>query len=101
VTTNCTNGAYAVITLSQGSYPATGSSDTAPSRRLKNGGSDNYLSYTLYKDYQKTLIWPSSDSNGIFSDGTEQSTTVHGEITPGQNVPAGTYTDTVVATVTY
>jgi spore coat protein U-like protein len=105
VTTNCTLNAYAVITLSQGSYPATGSSNEVPLRRLKNTDTTNYLNYTLYQNYEKTLIWPSSDSNGnalgIVGYGTEQSTTVYGEITPGQNVPAGSYSDTVTATVTY
>ena len=33
--------------------------------------------------------------------GTETSLTVYGRIPAGQNVPAGSYSDTVVATVTF
>jgi spore coat protein U-like protein len=105
VKTNCTVNANAVITLSQGNNSATGSSDELPLRRLKNGGSDNYLNYNLYKDNGKTMIWPNSDSNGnalgIYGYGTEQSTSVYGEIPAGQTAPAGDYSDTVTATVTY
>ena len=105
VTTNCTVDAIAFITLSQGSYPATGSSNEVPSRRLKNGGSDNYLNYNLYKDNGKTMIWANSASNGnalaIFGYGTDESISVYGVIPAGQSVPSGSYTDTVTATVTY
>jgi len=105
VTTNCTVNAIALITLDQGFNPATGSSNEVPLRRLKNGGSNNYLSYNLYKDDAKTMTWGNSTSNssaaGIFGNGAEKSTTVYGKIPAGQNVPSGSYTDTVTATVTY
>ena len=103
VKTNCTSGASPVITLSQGFNPATGSSDTAPSRRLKNAGSDNYLSYTLYQDYEKTAIWGNSTSTGVTvtGNGSDKSTSVYGETPGGQSVPPGSYTDVVTATVTY
>ena len=101
VKTNCTLAASAVITLDQGSYHPTNSSDTAPLRRLKSG--NNYLSYTLYQDYEKTAIWGNSDSTGVnvLGTGIEQSASVYGEILAGQTAPAGYYTDTVIATVTY
>ena len=103
VKTNCTLAASPVITLDQGSYRATNSSDTAPLRRLKNSGSDNYLSYTLYQDYEKTAIWGNSTSTGVtvLGTGSEQSTSVYGETPAGQSVPAGYYTDTVTATIAF
>ncbi|MCW9680499.1 spore coat U domain-containing protein [Dolichospermum planctonicum UHCC 0167] len=101
VKTNCTLAASAVITLDQGSYRATNSSDTAPLRRLKSG--NNYLSYTLYQNSGKTTIWGNSTDTGVnvLGTGTEQSASVYGEIPTGQSVPAGLYLDSVTATVTY
>lgn len=103
VKTNCTLAANAVITLDQGYYRATNSSDTAPLRRLKNVGSDNYLSYTLYQNSGKTTIWGNSTNTGVnvTGTGTEQSASVYGVIPTGQSVPAGVYVDTVIAIVTY
>ena len=103
VKTNCTVNASAVITLSQGYYAATGTSDTAPLRRLGNADNTNHLSYTLYKDYEKTAIWGNSTSTGVTvtGNGTDKSTSVYGETPAGQTVPAGSYTDTVTATVTF
>jgi spore coat protein U-like protein len=102
VTTNCTVNANAVITLNQGVFSASGSSDTAPSRRLYNGNA-GYLSYTLYQNSGKTTIWGNSTGTGVTVTGTgsNQSTSVYGIIPAGQSVPEGSYDDYVVATVTY
>jgi|LakMenE01Jun11ns_1017448.scaffolds.fasta_scaffold9950643_1 spore coat protein U-like protein len=103
VSTNCTMNAVAVITLGQGFYSATGSSLEEPLRRLQNGASANYLNYNLYQNSGKTTIWGNSTSTGVTvtGTGTEESTSVYGEIPAGQSVPAGSYTDNVIATVTY
>jgi spore coat protein U-like protein len=103
VSTNCTMNAVAVITLGQGFYSATGSSNEVPLRRLQNGASANYLNYNLYQNSGKTTIWGNSTSTGVTvtGTGTEESTSVYGEIPAGQSVPAGSYTDNVIATVTY
>jgi spore coat protein U-like protein len=95
--------AVAVITLGQGFYSATGSSLEEPLRRLQNGASANYLNYNLYQNSGKTTIWGNSTSTGVTvtGTGTEESTSVYGEIPAGQSVPAGSYTDNVIATVTY
>ncbi|MBO1056630.1 MAG: spore coat protein U domain-containing protein [Dolichospermum sp. JUN01] len=103
VTTNCTAYVNAVITLGQGFYSATGSSNEVPLRRLQNGASASYLNYNLYKNSGKTTIWGNSTSTGVtvIGTGTEESTSVYGEIPAGQSVAAGSYTDDVTATVTY
>jgi spore coat protein U-like protein len=103
VTTNCTAYVNAVITLGQGYYAASGSSDTAPSRRLQNAMTTNYLNYNLYQNTGKTAIWGNSTNTGVTvtSNGTEQSTSVYGEIPAGQTAPSGDYNDMVTATVTY
>jgi spore coat protein U-like protein len=103
VSTNCTVNTTAVIKLDQGNNFATNSSNTAPLRRLKNTDTTNYLNYTLYQNSAKTTIWGDSTNTGVTlsGDGSDGPTTVYGRIPGGQSVPAGSYSDTVTATVTF
>ena len=102
VIVTCTNGASSTLTLGQGSHANTGSSDTAPLRRMQDSGS-NVLSYALYKDASHTTVWGNTAMTGVAHTGTGTATsvTVYGQVAAGQNVPAGSYTDVVVATVTF
>ncbi|MBK1986620.1 spore coat protein U domain-containing protein [Sphaerospermopsis aphanizomenoides BCCUSP55] len=102
VTITCTNGASAVIMLGQGSNADTGSTDAAPLRRLKDAGT-NYLSYSLYKDAGHATVWGNTAGSGLSQtgNGTAQTNTIYGRVTSGQNVSAGSYTDTVTATVSF
>lgn len=101
VTTTCTSGASATITLSQGNHAGSGGSDAAPSRRLADGA--NTLNYYLYKNSGRTTVWGNTTVTGLAptADGTAQDSMVYATIPAGQNVPAGNYSDTVTATVTY
>lgn len=101
VTTTCTSGASATITLGQGSNPGGGSTNASPSRRLADGA--NRLSYFLYQDNAGTTVWGNTAGTGVAptANGTAQDSNVYGAIPAGQNVPAGSYSDTVTATVTY
>lgn len=104
LTLNCTSGAAATITLGQGANADTGSSDLAPLRRLTNGaGTPSYLSYALYSDTGRATVWGADATNDVDYAGTGANTsvTVYGRIAGAQNVPAGSYTDTVVATVNF
>lgn len=99
----CTKGATAQITLGQGSQAGTGSSDIAPLRRMKDSGT-NYLSYSLFQDSARTTVWGNTSVTGAsyLSAGSAATTiTVYGTIGATQDVPAGSYTDSVVATVTF
>jgi spore coat protein U-like protein len=102
VTVTCTSGASGTITLGQGSNPGTGSTDGAPVRQLKDAGTD-VLSYSLYQDAGRATAWGNTAGTGVASTGTGAATnlTVYGSVAAGQNVPAGSYSDTVVATVTF
>ena len=102
VTTTCTNGASATIMLGEGLNPGGGSTPTDPKRRLKDGGS-NYLSYYLYKDNGHSDLWGDTTGTGLGINGTgsPEIETVYGRIPFGQNPVAGTYSDTVVATVQF
>jgi spore coat protein U-like protein len=102
ISTTCTNGATATITLGQGSNADTGSTDTAPLRRMLAGTSD-YLNYQLYSDSGDTTVWGNTSATGVTVTGTGAavSTTVYGSVPGGQNVATGNYADTVAATVTF
>jgi spore coat protein U-like protein len=101
VTVTCTKDASTTITLGQGNNAATGSTDAAPLRRLKVGS--NYLSYHLYSDSGRSTVWGNTSGTGKAHTGTGTATTitVYGQIPLGQNVPTGSYTDTVVATINF
>src|SRR5690242_10156726 len=102
VNVTCTSGASTTITLGQGSNANTGSTDAAPARRLSDGGT-NFLTYSLFQDAGRTTVWGNTGGTGVANTGTGTQTavTVYGSVAAGQNVPAGNYSDTVVATVTF
>lgn len=102
ISVTCTSGAPVAITLGQGANADTGSTDAAPARRMGDGGT-NYLSYTLYSDSGRSTIWGNDATVDIETTGTgtAEAHTVYGRVAGGQNVPAGSYSDTVVATVTF
>jgi spore coat protein U-like protein len=102
VNVTCTSGASTTITLGQGANADVGSTDAAPARRMNDGGT-NYLSYALYQDSGHTTVWGNTVGTGVAKTGTgvQVGVTVYGAVTAGQNVPAGSYSDTVVATVTF
>jgi spore coat protein U-like protein len=100
VSTTCTNGASVTVTLGQGSNADTGSTDAAPVRRMLSGASD-YLGYQLYTDSGHATVWDNSTGAPVSGTGGAVNTTVYGLVAAGQNVPAGSYSDTVVATVTF
>jgi spore coat protein U-like protein len=99
INTTCTNGATATLTLDQGANADDGSTDEAPLRRMKDG--TDFLDYQLYTDSEHTTVWDNTTGQSVTGTGASSPTTVYGVITKGQNVPAGSYTDTVVATITF
>lgn len=102
VTVSCTSGASTQVTLGQGLNAAGGSSDTVPLRRLTDAAS-HFLSYSLFSDTNRTTVWGNTAGTGVGHTGTGTATnlTVYGRVTAGQNVPSGSYADTVVATITF
>jgi spore coat protein U domain-containing protein, fimbrial subunit CupE1/2/3/6 len=101
VIVSCTPGAVTTITLGQGLNAASGSTDAAPLRRMASGA--NRLSYTLFQNMGRTTVWGNTPATGLSYTGTGSSSNVavYGRVAPGQIVPAGTYNDTVVATITF
>ena len=102
LTLNCTNGAVTKVTLGQGANANAGSTEATPLRRSISGA--NFLSYWLFSDTGRTTAWGNTVATGASYTGTgasDSSVIVYGQVAAGQNVPGGTYQDTVVATVTF
>lgn len=98
ITVACTKGASGVtIDLGQGQNYAGG-------RRMIAGG--EVVNYQLYSDSGRTTIWGSTSDGSTVAVAAPTSKapvtyTVYGRITGGQDVAAGSYADTVVATVNF
>jgi spore coat protein U-like protein len=96
----CTNGTPYTIALNAGSYP----SATVTSRRMSSGG--NSIPYGLYRNAARDQNWgntQNSDTVAGTGNGNPQNVSVFGRVLGADTLaaPAGTYTDTIQATITY
>jgi spore coat protein U-like protein len=79
-----------------------GSNVSGTQRRLANPAAPaDFLSYNLFRDEARTLPWADTGQTRLEGNGTgaAQSFTVWGQIPGAQNVPVGTYADTVTVVV--
>jgi spore coat protein U-like protein len=100
VSISCPGDNFTNATVSLG----TGSSGTYASRRMQSGASS--LQYNLYTDSARTTVWGNGSAgtdtmNVFWIFGFSIPRTIYGRIPTGQSVNAGTYSDTLVVTVTY
>ena len=97
VVVTCTRGAGVSIDL------GLGDNASGAQRRMKNGVA-NFLNYELYKDNGRTSVWGTA-ANGLAiapaPSIAARTYTVYGRVPAGQDIPAGAYTDKVVATINY
>lgn len=92
----CTNAAPWSVGLSNGS-------NFSGTRRMRIEGTPNYISYGLFRDAARTQAWSTGTGNEAVGTGTggSQTLTVYGRV-PAQATPAaGTFVDTVIATITF
>jgi spore coat protein U-like protein len=97
VSVACTRGATATVGL------GTGSNASGSARRMGDG-SGNFLNYELYSDSGRSAVWNAGAGTLSLSAAPSRVArdyTVYGRINGNQDVPAGTYGDTVVATVNF
>ena len=98
VVVTCTKGAVTTVAL------GLGSNVTGSTRRLKDPGT-NYLTYELYRDAGRVTVWGTAGgallSPGAAPSKVARTFTVYGRVAANQDIPAGAYTDTVVATVNF
>ncbi len=104
-TLQCTNTDAWSITAAGGNNAshATGTCGSSTCTRAMTDGSGHYIGYDLFVGAccSGTTVWNTTNKITGTGDGTVQDVTFWGEVAPLQSVPAGTYTDTVVATYTY
>jgi spore coat protein U-like protein len=98
VTIACTKGATTTIGLGLGA-------NASGSTRRMTDGSGNYLTYEAYQDSSHSTVWGTSGA-GLLTPAAAPSKaardfTVYGRVAGNQDVPAGSYTDTVTATVNF
>ena len=98
VSVACTKGASPTIGLGNGS-------GASGSVRRMSDGAGNFLSYDLYQDSGRSLSWANGGSNLLTTTAATSKAardfTVYGRIAGNQDVPAGSYADTIVATVNF
>ncbi len=98
VTVTCTRGTSATIGLGLGTNPS------GNQRRMKDGA-NNTINYELYQDASRTTVWGNAGGTWYAPPAAPnkdpRTFQVYGRIAAGQDVPAGTYNDTVVATVNF
>lgn len=105
VSVQCSNGTNNVkITLSQGQNPAPTSSCGAPLRRMRSA-QNQYLSYAVYQDSGENISWgcaPETSKELLpFSSLSQINVPTYGMVNAGQDIPQGSYTDTVEVYVTF
>ena len=98
VTVACTKGATATVGLGGGNNAL------GAVRRLKDAGT-NYLTYELYQDSSRSTLWGDTGAAlyapGAAPNKNPRNFTVFARVAANQDVPAGDYADTVVATVNF
>jgi len=107
VTARCTKGDVVSVALNQGNNPAGGSTAAVPARQMINGA--NLLPYHIYiAASPSTTEWGTGPvgtneppAQTAASVATALTFTTYGSLPAGADVPAGAYTDTVTATVTF
>ncbi len=101
LTVTCSEDTDYSLGLSAGLNPGTpGDVDT----RRMGDGNGNYVQYQLYQDAPGGIVWGDTVLTNTVEEvgtGSSQSYTVHGRVPPQATPPAGVYSDTITATVTY
>ena len=97
VTITCTKGTPATLRLNGGLHAA------GAGRYLASGGA--VLRYDLFQDAGRAQRWGEGDADalqpGEAPSHAPRAFIVYGRIFPGQDIPVGTYTDSVVVTVEF
>jgi spore coat protein U domain-containing protein, fimbrial subunit CupE1/2/3/6 len=96
----CTKNAATTVAL------ALGSNASGTQRRMTDGaGTPSYANYELYQDSGRATVWGTAGAAlltpAVAPSKAARTFTVYGRVTAGQDIPAGAYTDSVVATVNF
>jgi spore coat protein U-like protein len=102
ISVRCPEGLAYNVGLNEG----TGKEGSATNPRVMTGPGDGRLQYGLFQDSRHSVIWgntPGKDTVAGVGNGDEEDKpiVVYGRIPAGQNVPVGSYADTVTITVNF
>jgi spore coat protein U-like protein len=97
VVIRCNRGTVTTIGLGLGLNPS------GSVRRMIQGA--DFLTYELYNESTRSVVWTNSGAGLLTTPAAPSKApvtfTVYGRVAIDQDVPAGTFTDTVIATVTF
>ncbi|MFC6841479.1 Csu type fimbrial protein [Xanthomonas theicola] len=108
VTAQCTAQTPYSIALSAGAHASTANDVTTRRMKLTDATvtTNNYVGYQLYQDTGRSTVWGSTAGANTLSrsaTGNNEVYPVYGRVTnpAGNNAAAGSYQDTITATITY
>lgn len=95
----CTNGTPYNVGMSLGS----GAGASMATRRMTRSGGAQTLNYVLYQDNQRSVLWGNTGTDRQAGTGAGTPDTIHlyGRVPMQQAAPAGSYSDTIVITVSW
>ncbi len=102
VTVACTKGDVVTIGLNAGLHSAQAIGTTRA--MSSGGGTPSYLSYEIYQNAGMTTVWGNSGAGLETYTSTGKAAVAlidYGQIPAGEDQPIASYTDTVIATVTF
>ena len=102
ITSNCTLGAGVLVRLSHGSN-ADANTPTADPVRKMLGANGDYLTYKLYSDSGRSVVWGNDDTNDVAEEGEgiAANINIYGKMAAQQAATGGAYSDTVGITIVY
>ncbi|MDG1903996.1 MAG: spore coat U domain-containing protein [Arenicella sp.] len=103
ITSTCTHGGSAKITMGVGASAAAGSTNAIPLRQLHNSSDASKLPYFLYQNLGRDLVWGNTEDTGVGFTAVEgvNTETLYGRIAAGETATVGSYADSVSVTLTY
>jgi spore coat protein U-like protein len=99
ISLTCTSGTAWNVGLNQGTFAGA----TVTTRKMTGPGSSS-MSYSLFRNSARSQNWGNTVGTDTVSgtgSGSSQSVTVFGRVPGAQNLPAGSYQDTIIATITF
>jgi spore coat protein U-like protein len=99
ISLTCTSGTAWNVGLNQGTFAGA----TVTTRKMTGPGTSS-MSYSLFRNSARSQNWGNTVGTDTVSgtgSGSSQSVTVFGRVPSAQNLPAGSYQDTIIATITF
>ena len=108
ITTTCTSGTTAYVTMDNGLHSTREQRIDKRSihytdyRHMSNAGSDSKLQYELYTNENHTTVWHVNLQQEIVGSGASENLPVYAKVFKNQrDAEAGSYTDTINITLNY